>query len=534
MDADSDQADVDDLVFEGYLGSGLFGVVWRARQSCPERMVAVKFVNRETGMAFNATAHANELVRAGPHPNIVTVYEVRKITHPEDGAEVDAIVMEWIGGKSLGERLVEKRLLTLDEARGICEGIFSGIEHLHNHDVTHSDLHEGNIILSEHGPKIIDIDYSSAKAVARLTTLNRKMAIEADISQVSAIISRMARTSTASRSRIVACERELRTATELQALREISRKIFARGLNAGLGPRDGRRGKLKMTEDLVTSVESAIERRRFATLRRLVIGEANRVAKELLGDQFDINKPATKENCRERLYSMRKLLGDLLPVCGALGFWGQGKLLSETIERLANAYEGRHSESGPFEYFHLRNYVPSVITYAGGVAAVAGRKWKAIVSILRSPDFYKFGAGRVSLRKELAQWTFKSREFWQLLNGRELLFPVSGMMETDVRDSVREKVPLESRFTEYFDQFEVIVSLDSFIRRGHAVGGNFLWRHARVNPDRDTVKELEREAEFMGEQWPLKKAGLLLESGGKTTSEVFTAFRESLSRIGLG
>lgn len=171
-----------------FINSGLYGVVWKARQLEPQRTVAVKIVNPEHGMTFNAAEHAQGLVKAGPHVNIVDVYQVTHVIHPKTNEVVEAVVMEWLEGGSLGHRLGQSDLLSTTEAKAICEGVFNGVKHLHDNGVTHSDLHLGNIILTSNGPRIIDIDYSSAKSLARLTTLDRKFRIAADVTQVAQMI----------------------------------------------------------------------------------------------------------------------------------------------------------------------------------------------------------------------------------------------------------------------------------------------------------------------------------------------------------
>ena len=187
----STQPEADSNITLGeFVNSGLYGAVWKAEQKNPPRMVAVKIVNRENGMTFNAKEHAKGLVKAGPHPNIVAVYQVTRVVHPEDNEIVDAVVMELLDGPSLGQRLAES-LLPPGLARAICDGVLNGIEHLHSKDVTHSDLHPGNVIITPQGPRIIDIDYSSAKSLALLTSLDRHFRIQADVDQTAYIVGRV-------------------------------------------------------------------------------------------------------------------------------------------------------------------------------------------------------------------------------------------------------------------------------------------------------------------------------------------------------
>src|SRR5260221_7645298 len=112
-----------------YVDSGLYGAVWKGRQLKPARQVAIKVVNPDYGQAFDALEHADGLVRAGQHPNIVTIYQVTRVKHPKTGDIVDAVIMEWLDGESLATRLGRSPLLSASDAKAICARLINGIGH---------------------------------------------------------------------------------------------------------------------------------------------------------------------------------------------------------------------------------------------------------------------------------------------------------------------------------------------------------------------------------------------------------------------
>ncbi len=69
------------------LGGGAFADVWAATDSL-DRRVAVKIIHKWAAVISSALAHAKALARTN-HPNVVSVFSLEKIAHPESGHEVD-------------------------------------------------------------------------------------------------------------------------------------------------------------------------------------------------------------------------------------------------------------------------------------------------------------------------------------------------------------------------------------------------------------------------------------------------------------
>ena len=134
------------------LGAGGMGEVYRARDTRLDRTVAVKILpshlsdNPEAKQRFDREARA---ISSLNHPNICTLYDVG---HQEG---VDYLVMEFLEGETLADRLVRGPLLpdqVLKYGIEICEGL----EKAHKTGVVHRDLKPGNVMLTKTGAKLMD------------------------------------------------------------------------------------------------------------------------------------------------------------------------------------------------------------------------------------------------------------------------------------------------------------------------------------------------------------------------------------------
>jgi hypothetical protein len=518
------------FTLDEFINSGLYGVVWKATQARPKRTVAVKIVNPEHGMTFNAAEHAHGLVKAGPHPNIVDVYQVTKVKHPEEKKVVDAVIMEWLDGDSLGARLAKSPLLDADDARGVCDGVLSGIAHLHANGVTHSDLHVGNIILTAQGPRIIDIDYSSAQSLARLTTLDRKFRIQADVSQVAHMVGMIIRRTMISQDFYDRNGESLRNATKLDEVVQFVKDAFGQvpvGLRQMTAPVvEPVPAANKGTSNLFDDVEVAIEQSRWVTLRRLIMDSANSIAAELAEDKYSAKGNYDKEQLRERVANYKTTVGPLIPALSSMGYWGGARvdaLTVEAIDRLANAHEKERGESGLVAYLALRRYPVVTALYAAGIGAVAGDNYEGMLHILRDTVFYRYGVTKEKLWTELAYSNAEQRDVWNEILGRDMYFPVSQILELDLREPLAGTIPSDIRYIEKFDRFEFFASLDHFLFHRHAIGMNFFWRRREIR-NADLLPEIKNEALAAGPKWAPLQAGLLNGTDRKNVIEVLDEF----------
>jgi len=121
------------------------------------RKFAIKLVRPSAGDAAFILDQAKALSRVSS-PYVVEVVTIEEFDDPATGNRVQGIVMEWADGNSLGA-ILRGPILTLDDARRIGWGLIEGLRAIHDREIVHGDLHEGNIIIGPNTVKIIDILY---------------------------------------------------------------------------------------------------------------------------------------------------------------------------------------------------------------------------------------------------------------------------------------------------------------------------------------------------------------------------------------
>ncbi|MBM3998018.1 MAG: tetratricopeptide repeat protein [Planctomycetes bacterium] len=135
------------------LGRGGMGVVYKARQTALDRIVAVKVLrgadwsSPERESAFLDEARA--LARLH-HPRIVSIFEVGR------HASGPFMAMEFVDGNSLARRLAGAPMPPRDAA-SLAVRIAEGVEHAHAQGIVHRDLNPSNVLVTAAGePKVAD------------------------------------------------------------------------------------------------------------------------------------------------------------------------------------------------------------------------------------------------------------------------------------------------------------------------------------------------------------------------------------------
>ena len=142
------------------IGAGGMGEVYRARDEHLERDVAIKVLppgtltNESSRKRFRKEALSLSKLN---HPNIATIHDF------DTQAGVDFLVMEYIPGVTLSEKLVQ-RPLTEKEVTQWGQQLAEGLAAAHEQGVVHRDLKPGNLRITADGRlKILDFGLATLR-----------------------------------------------------------------------------------------------------------------------------------------------------------------------------------------------------------------------------------------------------------------------------------------------------------------------------------------------------------------------------------
>ena len=130
-------------IIEG-IGRGGFGVVYRARDTTLDRVVALKVLHTQLALDLKFVERFKREARTLAkleHPHIITIYEVGET----DGQLY--IATELAGGPSVAKRIQEQGPFLLEEAMKILEQVTSALDYAHKQGLVHRDIKPSNILL---------------------------------------------------------------------------------------------------------------------------------------------------------------------------------------------------------------------------------------------------------------------------------------------------------------------------------------------------------------------------------------------------
>ncbi len=129
------------------LGRGGMGVVYKARQARPRRLVALKMVLAGEHAGTEALARFKreaEAVARLSHPSIVQIYEVGE----HQGRPF--LTLEFAAGGNLAQRLRQQGL-KFQEAAELVDQLARAIAFAHKRGIVHRDLKPANVLLQPAG-----------------------------------------------------------------------------------------------------------------------------------------------------------------------------------------------------------------------------------------------------------------------------------------------------------------------------------------------------------------------------------------------
>ncbi|SDI67524.1 Stk1 family PASTA domain-containing Ser/Thr kinase [Natribacillus halophilus] len=154
---------------KAYIGGGM-AHVYRARDIILERDVAVKVLQPQHAEDDEFVRRFQREARAATslvHANVVDIYDLGE----KDG--LFYIVMEYVGGNTLKEKIVNEGALSFPETMRIFSELAVAIAYAHDQGIIHRDLKPQNILLDEDGSvKVTDFGIARASSAATITHTN--------------------------------------------------------------------------------------------------------------------------------------------------------------------------------------------------------------------------------------------------------------------------------------------------------------------------------------------------------------------------
>ncbi len=144
----------------GEIGRGGVAIVYKARHKVLQTDVAIKVLHKElthdpefVKRFINGARSAARL----KHPNIIPVFDVG------DNEGWYYIVMEFLQGETLKERIDKKGPMPEREIEGIIRPLSAALDYAHEHGTIHRDIKSPNIFMKDDG-NVVLMDFDIAKA----------------------------------------------------------------------------------------------------------------------------------------------------------------------------------------------------------------------------------------------------------------------------------------------------------------------------------------------------------------------------------
>jgi TonB family protein len=156
------------------LGRGGMGVVYQGFDPLIRRSVAIKTLRLYNAPPAERALLEDRLAREAQsagrlsHPNIVTIHQIG-YDQTEIGDRLAYIVMEYVPGQTLADRLTQSPPLDRQATLDILAQTADALDYAHSQGVIHRDIKPANLLLSQQG-RVKVADFGIAKITSQSVT----------------------------------------------------------------------------------------------------------------------------------------------------------------------------------------------------------------------------------------------------------------------------------------------------------------------------------------------------------------------------
>jgi hypothetical protein len=227
-----------------------------------------------------------------------------------------------------------------------------------------------------------------------------------------------------------------------------------------------------------------------------VMQETNKLYSRVSEDHFSLNRQYDETEFLSRVKQYDLLTVNLRNMFAVGSYWGNEghrHLWLNSLERVANPQE--KWKIGDVFFAKLALYPSLILLYAAGIGSVASGKWKLLAQLLNEGQCTLYNqrlimARGVNIIEVMGEWAK------YLPNCGNSPTPLSDHLHDLLRDSFREIIPDDSRYSDCFDLFEYLsaVTASHYYRpekpanEGYGPVGRFGWRF-RNDPQPFMVKD---------------------------------------------
>ena len=252
-------------------------------------------------------------------------------------------------------------------------------------------------------------------------------------------------------------------------------------------------------------------------IRKLIIGEAKNLHTELNKLEFLANDSAYKNiGLNERIDEYDKLAESLLElfVTGSYNAdEGLDSVWADALTVVADTSDGGNQVSDMM--MRLRRYPAMMLFYAGGIAAVAGRRYKTVAAFFHQTKVRRWRMLQNAALALPPATVVDSYDRKHLIEYQYNPMPLEYHLRNRLRNPLGSVIHTEDEYLDCFTRFEYLFALDSLAKGNGIILGSYVWESEIRRKYQQTysynlpvIGETDNEIEREGKEWLPFKSGI--------------------------